>query len=250
MLAKFLGATSRICYAPENDNGGGGEPPPANNEEKQPAWVKELQDSMKVVGGGISELVNLAKGNIERQNQPPPKEDEDEEDNEESVDMETLTRAQFAQLVTDRIIKAVNKQVVSPLSDKMNTLSSSVEARAINSQVKELAVQRKDFWEWKEEMVTLAQRHRSLSPEELYDMARLKDPAKAKEMDKKFKMNGDDEEEGKGKPIKLSFGGLPPSGSTGGKKTENSRMAPKEAGEAAWEATVKALGGEPVLNEE
>lgn len=241
----LFGTTSRIYLGPETGTGDGS-PPPNEGGEQVPAWAKELQDAFKGVGAGMTELVNLAK----RAQQPPPQQTEEEEEEEEveEGDLELMPRAQFIDHMTKKILQAVNEQVVKPLSSKMQGIATVTEQRTIQEQVAKVAEKNPDVYEWKEELVALSQQHPTLSVAQLYKLARDDDPDKASKMDQKYKKNESDDKDQERK-IKLSFGGLTPTGSSGSRSAENRKMSPKEAADAAWEETVKSMGAEPMFEE-
>lgn len=263
MWHDFLGTTSRICYAADDGTGNGGETADGKDKgggDAAPKWATELQETMKGVGLGISELVGLAKGSMQRQPvQTEEEEEEEEEEKDEQVDLESLSRAEYAQVITKKIIDAVNKQVVKPLSNEIKKVSTNAQQSELQRQVQEAAnekddegnLKRPDFWEWKEAMIALATQHPSLSAKQLYRMAREDDPDKLKKLEEKYKIGGK-KGDGDGSPgkIKLSFGGFTPNGPSGGRKSGDKKLSPKEAAESAWDETVKSMGGEPVLGEE
>ncbi|KKK92005.1 hypothetical protein LCGC14_2707270, partial [marine sediment metagenome] len=93
-----------------------------------------------------------------------------------------------------------------------------------------------DFMEWKDEMRDIITAHPELSAENIYLLARAKNPEKVKEIDKKAKEEKGEKEEidesGKLKGMR-AFGGLTP---TSGASVENDgKKQPKEAALSAWD---------------
>lgn len=87
-------------------------------------------------------------------------------------------------------------------------------------------------------MITLNKRLPSASPEELYQLARTKNPTRATEFDEKYKEKGTDEKDEKTEK-KTNFGGLTP---TSGYRTEpNQRMTREQANEKAWTETMDGI---------
>src|SRR5690606_20441390 len=146
---------------------------------------------------------------------------------------------------------------VKPLSEQVRTVASHTQASTVAAEVKEVAAENKDFWEWQQEMLALAKQHPTLNPRRLYYLARSENPEKAQAMDKKYKSGSSEDGEAgkegdgqnKSKKIPISFGGLTPSGATGGRKSMQEKMAKSSAADKAWEETVRALGGEPLFQE-
>lgn len=267
---KMFGTTSRICFDQDNGGGGGGSTNDSDSKdngggEATPQWVKDLQETMKGVGLGMQELVGMAKA--ARQTVQPATDDdggegEGDDEPEDEVDLEGLSRAQFAEVVTKKIINAVNKQVVSPLSKKMNGIASQTQQSDLKRQVEITSTEkgddgqllRPDFWEWKDEMVALATQHPTLTPKQLYKMVREDDPEKLAKMEEKYKIGSKKPKgDGDGTPgkIKISFGGFTPNGPSGGRKSDaGTKMSPREAANSAWDETVKSMGGEPLFGDD
>ena len=239
-------------WAPEGGEGGGAAPapgalPPAGASDPPP-WAKDLNTAVGSLTGTIKELLTLA---ARREQQAPPAPApaaaEDDDDEPTAEELETLSRADFGKHIVSAVLKAVNKQVVEPINQQIQSITQHTTRNEIQSSVKELATQNKDFWDWQPEMLALANENKGMAPKRLYQLARADNPAKAKELDTKYaekKPTG----EGGGRVRFKGFGGLTPSQSGSGGKARN--MGGDEAAKTAWAETVAALGGEPDFSEE
>jgi hypothetical protein len=235
-------APDGVGYTPEpnddleGDGGSGG----AAGEEKTPAWAKQMSESM----GGMTQmfrgLIDEARANRGKPVEPEPEPEDDEID---TVDLETMSRAQFAQWMSEQLVKSVNKNVVEPLNQQIREIKNTTTGHQLKGAVQELAGKHKDFWDWQGEMIELAMEYPSLPPHRLYTLARAENPAKAAKIDKKLNPAGDGS-----KKVKIGFGGLTPSQSGSGSRTRS--MKPQEAAKSAWAETVAALGGEPDFDED
>lgn len=222
-----------------NEGGGGG------GGEKVPAWASELV-------GEFRKLTQMAEqARLERQNaannSPAPVDPNEEEDDEETdpKDLELMDRADYAKHIINQVLKAMNKQVVAPLNQRLNEVAASATRTDIQAAVKEAAGQNKDFWDWREEMQAIVQQpqYRTLSPIDLYHLARSRNMDKAQKLDAKY--NPKPKEAG---AIRLKpFGGLTPSQTGTGSRSR--KMNGHEAADAAWAEMVKAFGGEPLFEE-
>lgn len=230
-------------------SGGGGEPSGDGGQSQQnaePAWATKLL-------GEIQKLNALGEAAQARQQQQQTAtttdDDEDDDDGEENdpAKLELLSRADFGSHIVNQVLKAVNKQVVGPLNQQLNELRTNATRNDVNAAVQESASKHKDFWDWKQEMLTLAQQPamRALPPESLYILARASNADKAKELDGKY----NPPQEGNGRVRLRSFGGLTPGGG-GGSGSKTRKMSSQEAAIAAWSETIKALGGEPIFDED
>jgi hypothetical protein len=207
------------------------------------ADLEALQATNKDLNTSIRELIELAKSN---QNRPAPTaaapvEEPEEEPEDDDGDLETLSRAQFANVIGKRFLKAV-EAVVKPLSEQIGAIDARTTAQQIGASVQELQSKHKDFWEWRDEMLSLANEHRGMPPAKLYVLARGLNPEKAAELDKKHNPPVESK-----KILLAGFGGLTPS--QAGTGTRGRKMNGTEASEVAWAETVAALGGEPVFEE-
>ena len=195
--------------------------------------VKGLPEHIqKSVSAGVSTVIQQAQADAAN-----ARTDDDEDDDPDvgagAVDLEGMTRAEFGDAIANKIMKSVNKVV--------KEVSKSQEADRLANARKELAADLKktqkehpDFLEFKEEIATLAQTYPDLTPEDLYLLARHRNPDKVKELEAKATEAKKKEDEEKKKGDQRRFGGLTPTSGVGA--TEKSgRMERADAVEAAWE---------------
>ncbi len=174
-----------------------------------------------------------------QQRQPEP----DEGDIDPNT-LETLPRTQFMDVITKRITKSLEKSVLASLKDEIGQLRTNVTTSNVQKQLDSALTKFPDLLEYKDEMMDLAKRHPTLSPTDLYHLAKNEAPAeKIAEVAKKFPAAG----EGAAAPKKINFGGFLPSNGSGSEG--NSKMAPTEAAASAWDSVVAELGGEPIFSE-
>ena len=171
---------------------------------------------------------------------------ENEEENAKEIDetpatlsdreLEMLPRRDFEARMLDK----VRKEMIEPVSKELGSHKESVEEAAIGRQVLAAVDDHKDFWDWKDEMIALGGRIPNATPEELYTLARTKNPDRATELDEKYKEAGKDEENEEGKKTpKGGFGGLTPT--SGHRTVPNQRMNREQAVGNAWTETMSGI---------
>jgi hypothetical protein len=218
---------------PIEGEGGGG----ATGSE--PAWAKALGEQMGGLTGVMRDLMQQAANQPRGRATPEP--DDEEDDELPPEELETLDRSAFGKYLTGQVLKAINKQVVAPINEQLAAITNKTTGNEIRADVQGLASQHKDFWEWKDEMIALANENKGIAPRRLYQLARADNPKKAEELDIKHGLKPKPGSESPRKQ-RLNFGGLTPGSSGAGSR--NQKMTPKDAATAAWAETVTALGGE------
>ncbi len=164
-------------------------------------------------------------------------EDEDEDLNSGEVDLEGLDRAGLVGHISKNTENAI-KRALKPLVEQLQTTSDAGEADRIRLDFRQAAGNHPDFLEWREEMGEIIKKHPELSAEDVFTLARSKDPEKAKEIEAKA-TKGKEEEENK---VKKTFGGLTPT--SGSSTTKDTNKSPEEAANSAWEETMSAVPAE------
>ena len=204
--------------------------------------MKSLNSNLTEFGGGIKELLTLAKERNAAPAQQPQQGEEPDEEEIDSTTLETLPRAQFMDVML-RKFKANLEASLQPINERINNVGNTVETRSLMEEGQKVKAEKADFMEWKDEMTALAKEHPTLGIRRLYNLARADNPEKAAEMDKKYKKKDDGENpppKSKPRPFSMS-----PGGGAGTTETRNQRMNPKDAAQAAWEDTVAKMGGSP-----
>lgn len=241
-----------FCWAPDGSAGA------APVGEGQPAAGSEAVAKTDTIAGiseltqSINALLAVAKQRPAPAAEPakPAVEPEDEEE-VDAKDLEVMPRAEFAEYLVNKILKAVNKQVVEPINTRLTSITADTGRNQITQEVARLGGVKNDegkyvggkyadFWEFSGEMQELAKENPGTSIERLYRLAKAENPKKAADVAAKSnppKLNG-------GK-VKLSFGGLTPAQS--GTGSRGGKMKGGEASELAWADTVAALGGTPSM---
>jgi hypothetical protein len=151
---------------------------------------------------------------------PPPPPNYEEMSNAELV-------AHMTGSLTDRISKLIEEKLagaLNPLTEHLNKLQTTVITGNAKTEVAQLREKHKDFADWKDEMVALAKEHPTLGFQQVYQLARANNPAKAGELDLKYNPPPP-------KPPPR-FGGFAPSGTA---KGETPVLKGEAAGRAAYE---------------
>ncbi len=179
--------------------------------------VTAVVDGVKSLTTGIDELkAHNARGD----------EDEDEDEEVDDLDIERMSRTDFTKHIVDQVSKSVGK----PIQDDLAAHKLSTDKAELAKQIQQAQTDHDDFMEYKDEIRALAQQHRSLSPEQLYGMAKLENPDKVKAVEE-AKLKADEGNKNKGK----SYGGM--SGGSGA-QTGKQNMNKDEAAEEAWNETM------------
>lgn len=240
--------------------------PPKQNEDGNEGGNDQLEGLTKIFGdmskqlselpkqvnqavvSGIQETISAAeeqrRAAAEQSSKPSKKERESV--NEE--DLEGMSRSQFMQHIIEQISDVVD-EAVAPLKDGLSATVESTQREKVAEKFEKARSQFKDFDEWKEEMAKLVEQHGYLDPDELYTLARSKNPEKAKQIDEKLaeeQKEQEEEQKGKGKESpdedKPTFLGLMPT--SGGEKSEGEQTfkSTKDAASAAFD---EILGNVP-----
>ena len=157
---------------------------------------------------------------------------EDTDDKLEDFDVERVSRTELVGHLDKRFAKALDK-ALKPIMEKLENTSSSVETDRVKREFTKARDDFPDFMEWKEEMREIISAHPELTAEDIYLLARAKNPDKVKEIDGKLQ-DEKIKKEGTGKVQKMkAFGGLTPTSGTS--EQSDGKKQPKEAASAAWD---------------
>lgn len=158
-------------------------------------------------------------------------------------DLEAMTRAEFAEFITDRI----KDSLVQPVEKRVAANEEQVTGRSVREEMKQAEQTHPDFWEWRDEMAGVARRYPDLTVEEVYVLAKSSSREKAEKIDAKLKKEAEEKAEAEGEEGRRErFGGLLP---TSGRTTRSRRMDKQTAADKAWEQSgmsrhLKALSDE------
>lgn len=212
------------------------------------------------LNSNIQELVRLAA-----QRPPPSPRAPEPEPEVDPALLESMPRQQFVEHIVGQVLKGVRTQIAEPLNQRINQLGAQGVQHSLASEVERLGGTRqadgsysggkyKDFWDWRDEILSVAKQTPNATVERLYHIARAENPKKTEDLAKKYSPPKDEGEgnrttDGETRKIRLrGFGGLTPGQS--GTGARGRKMAGPEAANAAWSEAVAALGGEPLFDEE
>lgn len=167
------------------------------------------------------------------------KPDKKETSGDGNVDLETLDRKEYMNHIMTQFTGLLD-QKLKPLGESINTVRTTTETKELAAELTKAKENITDFEEWAKETAQIYRASGTVTIPEAYEIARRRNPDKAKEMDEKYKMGEFDEKkksEEKEKNPDDVFGGLLP---TSGVTVPSEGMSKEAAGEAAWN---KVFGG-------
>ncbi len=198
-----------------------------------------LSDETQQALAGLASLPTMIKegfANIKESLTVKPVEPKPQELSSDAVDR--FTNSELVGHVTDVVLGKV-KALVEPLSKGISSISKGSQEDRIRTQISELSRKHPDFDEWAGEMRSVLEGNPSLSNniEDVFMLAKARNPDKVAEIDKKNKAkDGGDQQS--------NFGGLPSGGSSG--EAERTNMDSKEAALSAWDKTMGNILGGPI----
>ena len=222
------------------------------------AQVKQLSDAvvllMKNQEGmqtGMASITESMKtlSSVSQQQQQQHKETEDQREAREQEErkaaerlgndeLENLDRAGFLAHIMGEINKSLSglsdglDKKLSDINDRADTDDTKAELRAVTDK-------HKDFMDWAPEIQKIIKDSPGLSLSRAYKVARDENPDKMKEVDEKYKDDGNKDTGNK----PTGFGGLTP---TSGVQTDMpADMTQDDAAEAAWSETMDGIDLEP-----
>lgn len=104
-------------------------------------------------------------------------------------DYESMTQSELAAHITGSVLKAVEQtitQALQPVIERVDQTQQSHFKSTVEAEMSKLTADHKDFADWKPQMVELAKQHGTLGLADLYQLARARNPARAKELDAKY----------------------------------------------------------------
>lgn len=201
--------------------------------------AKVIQDLLKPIIDSVNTLSEGQKGlALEIQGIKSTRTGDDDDDKNKNKkhsdrDLESMSRTEFLDVIMDGVGKMLDEKV-KPVAERIEKKTEKDLEEEVNKAVSQAQKDHKDFWEWKDEMGKELTKNPYLMPEDAYQLARLHNATKAKEMDVKFPSEEEvkkqkEEEAAKEHP---GFGGLTP---TSGKTVPSDTMNFDDASEAAWQ---------------
>jgi hypothetical protein len=215
-----------------------GEPPvtdkkkPDDKKKDEPEYtmkdvVQAIQILAKQVKGIEGDVTGIKSGTVKIKGaEPKPKSEKKE--TVKKADLEELSREELV----DYILNTVKTAAIDPLVEEQKQDRQKRDSEEVRGEIKKIAEQHPDFWEYEAEMRDLAQKHPTLSVDELYSMAQKKNPDKAAQIKEAADKKAAEKKEKEDEIQEPEFTGLLP---TSGKATESTNMKKEDAAEKAWE---------------
>lgn len=218
--------------------------------------VKELAATVQKLAGAVGGIHNNVKAltdSIASLRKPPSSEEEEEEEEEEddgsNVNLETMSRTDFANHLTKQFGKIVQKEL-GKLEKRVEQVDTETARERLVKDLNEAQEKHPDLSEWVSEIKELRKENPKLSIKRAIALAKAEDPEKAEKMKAKYGKkdeDGDEKSNGKGQGKGKGFGGLPP----GSSRTEkDTRKTAGDAAESAWESALSKLDNPALLNGE
>ena len=83
-----------------------------------------------------------------------------------SETLEDMDNGQLANHILEQVVEKVGK----PIIERLETMNTDTTRKDVSSQVKEAETAHADFWEWREDMSTIAKDHPDLPIEKIYQL--------------------------------------------------------------------------------
>lgn len=148
------------------------------------------------------------------------------------MDLESMSRSEFAQALVNHMVATVKDQIVAPMSEQVGTLKSTTDMQNLRNEFNDVASKHKDFGLYKDIMLGMVDTHSHLTVEEMYKLAKVDHPEIATAAAEQTNNLSPAQKQGD------TFGGLTP---TSGSTIQNDGKAdPTKAAEDAWNETMSA----------
>lgn len=175
---------------------------------------------------------------------PPRPSDKKEDDKSDDVDLEKMSRADFANHLRKTFTGDL-KSVLEPVLRGFDGVRTEAGRTRLELDVSEAEEKYPDLWDFEDEIKAELKQRPDLSVDEAYHLARAHNPDKTKEVvekqEKESKLAKEKEEADKA----ADFLGFTP---TSGKYAVDKVMDPDKAASTAWDATVKGTPAEKLLS--
>lgn len=191
------------------------------------AGLANLPKTMEQLGAGMTALSNQVKG------METARLDDVHKKKVEKVDLtaDQLEDMSNGQLVS-HIVKTLSDKLLPAINEKFDILDQRATKSDLRTQVTKAEGDHRDFWEWQEEMTSLAKLHPDLTINRLYTLAKSENPDKASELEKKA--DSEKKADVKKEEDAAPFGGLLPTSGITVPEGESSKDI-KEASNSAWD---------------
>lgn len=200
--------------------------------------IKDLPKGMQEgFRGALTDFQRTQLELMEKQNSKPAADD----DEDEKVDLDKLDRSEFAQWMLKGVMKEVNK-ALQPIGDAIKETRENQSKADVRREFEQVRAKNPDFDKWKPEMAKLYEANPSLGAQDLYDLAKTRNPDKVKELADEAAKDGKDGNEDKKDKKASPFGGFFPTNTPSGEEGKAATdMEPKDAAEAAWESAMSEV---------
>lgn len=170
------------------------------------------------------------------------------------ADLEKMSRAQFGNYIMKQIGSMIDEKL-QPVQESLSTNVEETQRERVREAYQKAREAHPDFDKWKDEMSAIIEKQGYMDPEDLYLLARSKNPEKAKEVDEELEASSKGNGEDKTKDEKANqdesdttqkggfpFHGLmPTSGTAGEGGDETDFKTTKDAAEAAFDEIMKGV---------
>lgn len=182
-------ATKRECWASASDGQGAAADPGAANGGGTPApdWGK-FTESLNNIPAAIQAEMRQQLGEMKGLRQDvaalTPKEAP-----AELPDFDSMTQSEVVQYLQEHnatLIRDAVREALTPLAEQFTTFQRSVVEDQGKRTVDQMKAENKDFADWKDDMISLAQQHPSLDIPSLYRLAKANNPTKAAELQARY----------------------------------------------------------------
>lgn len=209
-----------------------------NKEGNANAALEKVNEVLASLPNIISGAINKGFEDVGNKKAQTTSDDDEEDDFDEDVDFDELDNKQLADTLTQNILKQIDKKLKGFSEDvnkKVSSTSEEVSKEKLRREVADAREKFKDFDEFKDDIGKLVKQYPNLAVEDLYLLAKQKNPDKVKELEEKRVEEKQKEE----KETKSRFGGLTPTSSR--ETTSKGTMEKGEAAEAAWDEVMSDI---------
>lgn len=225
---------------PENKNDGEDK---GGKEDATAEVLKGLKESISSLPQSMQESVSRGvTASLQRMQEEAAQKDDDEDEEDEKSsgdsDLESMDRSQFANYLVGVIKREVGKDFKEISKRQQEDRLASARDK-LQTQLKEAQANHPDFLLYKNEIASLAETYSDLTPEDLYILAKARNPEKTREIEEKNAEEKKKKEEEEHKAQRQRFAGLTP---TSGVSIANSgKMSQADAANAAWDEAMAGL---------
>ena len=238
-----------------HEEGAESEQQAGSQSEPMPPYIEEMSKAISVLAKSVQDIQQqqeelaqkiLSAARPGSRSEPGEelsssgavKEQESEEGWPSPDELETMSRRELLDLIERKLERRVEERVGKVLQE-VQSVRARTEEEKVLQEISQLEKQHPDFWEWRDEMIKIAQEMPGISPRRAYLLAKQENPKKAEELAAKYQRKDDKDEGNEG--ARPRFAGLTPT--SGPAPAARGKLPPEKAAEAAFEE-VKARFGD------